>query len=107
MAERAGTPPRGMREPPPLATVQRRARAANASGPPDEDNPLQPKFAKPASVVAVELTMTPDQVKTMLITQGFDLDNAYLDAIIQAFDTDENGLIDRCNISTFFSPIFG
>ena len=78
MAQRAGTPPRGspMREPPPLATVQRRARAAVGA---EENNPLQQPSAKRTNAGEA---MSRKQVKQMLYSQGFDLDEAYLDGLV-------------------------
>ena len=86
---RAGTPPRAAREPPPLDTVRRQVASYVEA---EEDNPLREKSAGRAA--RSDTGMSHEQVKAMLLRQHPGLDAAYIDGVIEAFDSDGNGMID-------------
>lgn len=83
---RSQTPPRGGREPPPLDTVRRQAASFGDAA---EHNPLEQETGRGA-----KHGMSHAQVKAMLLRQHPGLDEVYIDGVIAAFDTDENGTID-------------
>eukprot|EP01043_Picozoa_sp_COSAG02_P013576 COSAG02_NODE_546_length_20497_cov_41.264095_7_plen_193_part_00 len=83
------------REPPPLDTVRRHVASFVEA---EEDNPLREKSAPGGRVAAASgdasTGMSHEQVKAMLLRQHPDLDAAYIDGVIGAFDADGNGTID-------------